>query len=198
MGRGHAPDEGNGRGMMKKPEIGIGAVIFRGNEVLMIRRGKAPRKGEWAIPGGRQELGETVAEGARREVLEETGVTCRIAGLIDVVDGISRHEDGSLIYHYTLIDMWGEWQAGDAVAASDVDFGITKPGHLKMSFAYFGGGLNEVSYEADDVWVREARAKLEAITSDIDNEEFEERPGDWCRHCDFLRFCEPGKAEIAQ
>lgn len=105
--------------MMKKPEIGIGAVIFRGNEVLMIRRGKAPRKGEWAIPGGRQELGETVAEGARREVLEETGVTCRIAGLIDVVDGISRHEDGSLIYHYTLIDMWGEWQAGDAVAASD-------------------------------------------------------------------------------
>jgi len=85
-----------------------------------------------------------------------------------------------------------------AVAANDVDFGITKPGHLKMSFAYFGGGLNEVSYEADDVWVREARAKLEAITSDIDNEEFEERPGDWCHHCDFLRFCEPGKAEIAQ
>ena len=85
----------------------------------MIRRGKAPRKGEWAIPGGRQELGETVAEGARREVLEETGVTCRIAGLIDVVDGISRHADGSLIYHYTLIDMWGEWQAGEAVAASD-------------------------------------------------------------------------------
>ncbi len=62
-------------------------------------------------------LGETVAEGAMQEVLEETGVTCRIAGLIDVVDGISRHEDGSLIYHYTLIDMWGEWQAGEAVAS---------------------------------------------------------------------------------
>lgn len=104
---------------MKKPEIGIGAVIFRAGEVLMIRRGKAPRKGEWAIPGGRQELGETVAEGARREVLEETGITCRIGGLIDVVDGISRDADGTLLYHYTLIDMWGEWLEGEPVAGSD-------------------------------------------------------------------------------
>ena len=104
---------------MRKPEIGIGAVIFRDGEVLMIRRGKAPRKGEWAIPGGRQELGETVAEGARREVLEETGVTCRIGGLIDVVDGINRDADGTLVYHYTLIDLWGEWIGGEAVAGSD-------------------------------------------------------------------------------
>ncbi|MDF1722133.1 MAG: NUDIX hydrolase [Minwuia sp.] len=104
---------------MKKPEIGIGAVVFRGDDVLMIRRGKPPRKGDWAIPGGRQELGETVAEGARREVQEETGVDCRIGGLIDVVDGISRDADGSIIYHYTLVDMWGEWLSGEAVAASD-------------------------------------------------------------------------------
>lgn len=104
---------------MKRPEIGVGAVIFRADEVLMIRRGKAPRKGEWAIPGGRQELGETVAEGARREVLEETGVTCRIHGLIDVVDGINRDADGRLVYHYTLVDMWGEWLQGEAVAGSD-------------------------------------------------------------------------------
>lgn len=105
--------------MMNKPEIGIGAVVFRGDDVLMIRRGKPPRKGDWAIPGGRQELGETVAEGARREVQEETGVTCRIGGLIDVVDGISRDDAGQIIYHYTLVDMWGEWLSGDAVAASD-------------------------------------------------------------------------------
>jgi len=51
--------------------------------------------------------------------MEETGVTCRIGGLIDVVDGINRDRQGTLIYHYTLIDMWGEWQAGEAVAASD-------------------------------------------------------------------------------
>lgn len=104
---------------MDKPEIGIGAVVFRGDDVLMIRRGKPPRKGDWAIPGGRQELGETVAEGACREVQEETGVICRVGGLIDVVDGISRDATGQIIYHYTLIDMWGEWLSGDAAAASD-------------------------------------------------------------------------------
>ncbi len=104
---------------MKKPEIGIGAVVFRGDDVLMIRRGKPPRKGDWAIPGGRQELGETVAEGARREVEEETGVRCRIGGLIDVVDGINRDASGQLLYHYTLVDLWGEWLSGEAVAGSD-------------------------------------------------------------------------------
>lgn len=103
----------------ERPGVGLGAVIFRGDDVLMIRRGKPPRMGQWAIPGGRQELGETVAEGAAREVLEETAIHCRIVGLVDVVDGIARAEDGSLIYHYTLIDLWGEWLAGEPEAGTD-------------------------------------------------------------------------------
>lgn len=104
---------------IRRPGVGLGAVIFRDEHVLLIRRGKPPRMGQWAIPGGRQELGETVAEGAAREVLEETSVECRIRGLVDVVDGISRHYDGSIDYHYTLVDMWGDWVAGEPVAGDD-------------------------------------------------------------------------------
>lgn len=104
---------------VRRPGVGIGAVIFRDDLVLLIRRGKPPRMGQWAIPGGRQELGETVAEAAAREVLEETSIRCRIRGLVDVVDGISRNEDGGINYHYTLVDMWGDWVAGEPVAGDD-------------------------------------------------------------------------------
>lgn len=104
---------------VRRPGVGIGAVIFRDDLVLLIRRGKPPRMGQWAIPGGRQELGETVAEAAAREVLEETSIRCRIRGLVDVVDGISRNEDGGINYHYTLVDMWGDWMAGEPVAGDD-------------------------------------------------------------------------------
>ncbi|ANK81749.1 MAG: hypothetical protein TEF_13790 [Rhizobiales bacterium NRL2] len=103
----------------RRPGVGIGAVIFRGDEVLIIRRGKPPREGQWSIPGGRQEWGETVAEAAAREVMEETAVHCRIRGLVDVVDGIGRDAEGAIEYHYTLVDMWGDWLAGEPVAGDD-------------------------------------------------------------------------------
>ena len=80
-------------------------MLFRGSEVLLVRRAKPPRVGSWSIPGGAQELGETVAEAARRELFEETGLCA--AGelvLIDVVDSIARAEDGRIAHHYTLID----------------------------------------------------------------------------------------------
>ncbi|MEC9347325.1 MAG: NUDIX hydrolase [Pseudomonadota bacterium] len=104
---------------MDRPLIGLGAIVFRGDDVLMIRRAKPPRQGQWAIPGGRQERGETIHEGAVREVLEETAVTCRIGGLVDVVDSIGRDDDGAILWHYTLVDLWAEWVAGEAQGGSD-------------------------------------------------------------------------------
>ncbi len=80
-------------------------MLFRGPDVLLVRRAKPPRAGSWSIPGGTQELGETVAEAARRELMEETGLSA--AGdlvLIDVVDSIARATDGRIAHHYTLID----------------------------------------------------------------------------------------------
>ncbi|WP_416899733.1 MAG: NUDIX hydrolase [Minwuia sp.] len=103
----------------RRPGVGLGAVIFRDDRVLMIKRGKPPRMGQWSIPGGRQEWGETAAAGAAREVLEETGIICRIGGLLDVIDGLGPAGDDGPEYHYTLIDFWGQWVSGDPVAGDD-------------------------------------------------------------------------------
>ncbi len=102
------------------PVVGVGAVVWKDGRLLLIRRGRPPRQGSWSLPGGRQELGETVQQTALREVLEETGVTIRILDLAAVVDLIHR-EGGLLQYHYTVIDFVAEWTGGEAVAGDDAE-----------------------------------------------------------------------------
>ncbi|MBM3515914.1 MAG: NUDIX domain-containing protein, partial [Alphaproteobacteria bacterium] len=87
--------------------------------VLLIRRGKEPRRGEWSIPGGTQELGETVRETAVREVMEETGVSISNLRLLDVVDAFGRHPDGRLRTQWTLIDFAADWAAGEPCPGGD-------------------------------------------------------------------------------
>lgn len=104
-----------------RPVAGAGIVVFRGEEVLLIRRGKPPYEGEWSLPGGKIEYGETAAEAALRELAEETGTTARIAGLIDVIDSIGTREPGRPgDWHYVLVDFAGVWTGGEPVAADDV------------------------------------------------------------------------------
>ena len=102
-----------------RPLIGVGAVVFKGGEVLLVRRGKPPREGGWSLPGGRQRLGERVRETARREVAEETGIEAEVTALLDVVDSITRDEAGAIAYHYTLVDFLAEWRSGEAAAGGD-------------------------------------------------------------------------------
>ncbi|MBM3508854.1 MAG: NUDIX domain-containing protein [Alphaproteobacteria bacterium] len=102
-----------------RPFVGVGAVVFKGADVLLIQRGKPPRQGQWSLPGGLQRVGETVFEAGVREVREETGLTVEPIALIDVVDSITRDENGRPQYHYTLVDILAEWRAGEAVAGDD-------------------------------------------------------------------------------
>jgi ADP-ribose pyrophosphatase YjhB (NUDIX family) len=104
----------------ERPFVGIGGVVFRGEEVLLVKRAQAPRRGEWSIPGGVQLLGETVYEALRREVQEETGLHVEVVDVVAIVDAIFRDEDGRVKYHYTLIDLLAEWQSGEARAGDDV------------------------------------------------------------------------------
>lgn len=103
----------------ERPFVGVGAVILKGDRVLLIQRGKPPRVGQWSLPGGVQELGETIREAAAREVREETGIEAEIKGLIDVIDSIQHDGDGRVRLHYTLVDVWGEWRAGEPVPGDD-------------------------------------------------------------------------------
>lgn len=102
-----------------RPVVGVGIVIVDGDRVLLIRRGTPPRVGQWSLPGGGQELGETYAETARREAFEETGLSVAVAGLIDVVDSITRENDGGVRFHYTLIDVLARPCGGTLQAGGD-------------------------------------------------------------------------------
>jgi len=102
-----------------RPFVGVGLVLFRDDEVLLVKRAKPPVSDNWSIPGGAQELGETVREAALRELKEETGLDAEILDLVEVVDGITRDEKGAVKFHYTLIDFAAEWRAGEAIADDD-------------------------------------------------------------------------------
>src|ERR1700761_54752 len=97
---------------VERPTPGAGVVCLRGREVLLIKRGKPPRLGEWSIPGGRQEMGETIAQTALREVAEETCVEAELLGLIDVVDHISP-QGQMLLVDFAALWLGGEPRAGD-------------------------------------------------------------------------------------
>jgi ADP-ribose pyrophosphatase YjhB (NUDIX family) len=86
------------------PIIGVGAVIVQGDRALLVRRNTEPLKGEWSVPGGVLEVGETLRAGAAREALEETGLHVDAGPLLDVFDSIFPDPEGRTQYHYVLID----------------------------------------------------------------------------------------------
>ncbi len=108
---------------MKIPVPAVGLVCFRDDDVLLIRRGRSPREGEWSLPGGRIEPGETIRQAALRELLEETGVVAELLGLVDVVDAIFP-EAGQ---HYVLIDFLAIWRGGDPKAGDDAAAAVFMP-----------------------------------------------------------------------
>lgn len=85
-----------------------------------------------------------------------------------------------------------------AVAVDEVDFGAPKPDTVDVTFAYLGGGLEEVTTRADSDWIQRAREHLNELSGSIEAGRFEPSPGEWCHNCDFLQFCEPGQREVSE
>lgn len=102
------------------PICGVGAIVRKKNSVLLVRRGKAPRNGEWSIPGGAVELGESARQAAEREIREECAIGIAIFGIAEVVDIIERDADAKVRYHYMIVDFAAEYVSGDLLAQSDV------------------------------------------------------------------------------
>jgi len=111
----------NGRWYPSHPFIGVGALIVKDGRYLLIKRGKEPSKGKWSIPGGKVELGETLVEAVKREVLEECGIQIEIIKIFNVMDRILKDENGRTKYHFVLIDYYAQYISGEARALSDAD-----------------------------------------------------------------------------
>ena len=102
-----------------RPVVGVGGVVISKGRALLVRRGRAPFQGEWSIPGGMLELGETILEGVRRELREETGIDAEVIELIEVFERIALDDAGKTQYHYVVLDYFCEPLSGEARAGSD-------------------------------------------------------------------------------
>jgi 8-oxo-dGTP diphosphatase len=104
----------------ERPVVGVGGVVIADGRALLIRRGHPPLEGEWSIPGGKLEVGETLLDAVRRELAEETGIEVRVGDLIEVFERIFPDGEGQPRYHYVIVDYLCEVIGGSARAGSDV------------------------------------------------------------------------------
>lgn len=102
------------------PIVSIGAVILKGDMVLIIKRGVEPSKGKWSIPGGAIELGENTVDAVKREVLEETGLRIEVKGMIGHYDDVVHDDRGRIRFHYVILYFLADYVAGKARASSDI------------------------------------------------------------------------------
>lgn len=101
------------------PILGVGAVVFHKDAVLLVKRATPPNAGEWAIPGGKVKLGETLQQAAEREILEETGVHIRAGDVIYQFEIIKRDSHGTVQFHYIILDLAAIYLCGEPHAADD-------------------------------------------------------------------------------
>jgi 8-oxo-dGTP diphosphatase len=117
-----------------RPIVGVGAIILHDNRILLVKRGTPPLEGEWSLPGGAQELGETLEHAIIREVREETALFIEPVKQVAVFDRMVHDDRGEVRFHYVLIDFLCRIQSGagfDATAGSDVlDVCWTESGEL--------------------------------------------------------------------
>ena len=119
------------------PLVGVGGVIFKDGDVLLVKRGQPPAMGQWSLPGGLIEAGETINQALHREIFEETGVSVDIGPLVEVYERLDRDAQGAVAYHYVVLDYLCLWQDGhprpDSDAAAAEWFGLDELARLGLN-----------------------------------------------------------------
>jgi 8-oxo-dGTP diphosphatase len=103
------------------PVVGVGAVVVRSGKALIVKRAHEPRQGEWSLPGGLLELGESLQDAVRREIKEETSLDVEIGPVIETFDRVHRDDAGKIRYHFVIVDFVCWSVDGEAVSGSDAD-----------------------------------------------------------------------------
>ncbi len=101
------------------PCVAVGAIVFKGNSVLLVRRGQAPSEDLWAIPGGKVKLGESLQQAAEREIKEETGVEIHAGEPVYTFDHVARDANGRIRFHYVIVDLVADYMSGDPRPGDD-------------------------------------------------------------------------------
>ena len=101
------------------PRVAVGAFVFKNDRVLLVKRGRPPAVGLWAIPGGNMKLGETLQEATEREILEETGVKIKAREPVITFDVIKKDDEGRIRYHYVNVDLMAEYISGTLQPGDD-------------------------------------------------------------------------------
>jgi 8-oxo-dGTP diphosphatase len=102
-----------------RPVVAVGVLLLDGDRVLLIRRARPPAVGKWSVPGGKVELGESLEAAALRELAEETGLSCTLGPLVEVLDRVVRAPDDTIEFHYVILDFLGSAPSGTLQAGSD-------------------------------------------------------------------------------
>lgn len=104
-----------------KPKVGVIAIVWQQDKVLLVKRKFAPHAGHWGFPGGKLEWGETMAEGAARELLEETAIIAKMQTPFACFDVLESDNNDQLTHHYVMVAVSGEYSSGEAQAADDAE-----------------------------------------------------------------------------
>lgn len=130
--------------------LGVGAIILKRNAILLVERGRPPLKGLWSLPGGVLETGETLADGLRREILEETGLTVRPLFVHEIFERILHDKAGRAEYHYVLIDYVCKVVSGVLAPADDVSRVAWVPRRMLEKYPLTEGTLEVIERAFED------------------------------------------------
>lgn len=130
-----------GRVTTRHPLCAVGAIVLAKGEILLVRRDREPSKGQWSLPGGRVEWGESLTEACAREVREETAVEIEVEGLAGIAERIIPSDDGRVEFHYVILDYWAAPRTRDITPADDVSearwVGVEELGEMALTPGLF-------------------------------------------------------------